>query len=186
MSAHVTHAEDNEWSAVASREGRDGFENTVLSSRSFPAKTIGGCHRQRERKIDLRGVTSQEVIASLLGKQLANRWEDTESIAGEHDDVLRLTLNGARNAGVGNKLDGVCATGVLGDTDVVVVGLSRNDVIDNVLENGTEADGIVNLGLLLGGKVNALGVASTLDVKNTVVRPDVLIITNQLTVGVGG
>jgi len=48
MDVHVTYVEDNEWSAVASREGRDGFENTVLSSRSFPTKMIGGCRGQRE------------------------------------------------------------------------------------------------------------------------------------------
>jgi hypothetical protein len=166
----MTYVEDNEWSAVASREGRDGFENTVLGSRSFPAKPVSECHMRNEvGNVGLRSVTGQEVVASLLGGQFADRREDTESVTSEHDDVLGLALDGARNASVGNKLDGVSTTGVLGDADIVVVGLARNDVIDDVLEDGTEADGIVDLGFLLGGKVNALGVAATLDVKDTVV-----------------
>lgn len=160
---------NNEWSAVTSREGRDGFENTVLSSRSFPVRTIIQLHMRSDRKTCLRGVTGQEVVASLFGRQLADRWEDTKSVAGEHDDILRLTLDEARDAGVGNEFDGVRATSVFGDANIVVVGFTRNDVIDHVLEDGTEADCIVDLGLLLGGKVYALCVASTLDVENTVV-----------------
>ena len=35
----MTYMKNDEWSTVASREGRDGFENTILSSRSFPAKS---------------------------------------------------------------------------------------------------------------------------------------------------
>lgn len=43
----------------------------------------------------------------------------------------------------------------------------------------------MDIGLLLGRQTNALGVATTLDVKDTAVRPAVLVITNQSTVGVG-
>ena len=63
----ATYVEDNERSTVASREGGDGFENAVLSSRGFTVKTISRCHIRRW-KIRLRGVTSQEVVASLLGR----------------------------------------------------------------------------------------------------------------------
>ena len=124
---------------------------------------------QTDRNIGLRCVTGQEVVASLLGGQFADRREDAESVTGEHDDVLGLALDGARNASVGNKVDGVSATGVLGDADIIVVGLARNDVVYDVLEDGTEADSVVDLWLLFGRKVDALGVAATLDVEDTVV-----------------
>ena len=137
------------------------------------------------KEICLRGVTGQEVVASLLSSQLADRWENAESVASEHDDVPGLTLDNTRNTSVGNELDGVRAPSVLGDADVVVVGFTRNDIVDNVLKDRTKPDGVVDLRLLLGGKVDALGIAPTLDVENTVVRPDVLIIADQLTVGVG-
>ena len=165
----VTYVEDDERGAVAGREGWDGFENTILGSRSFPAKTIGQSRIHIDRKIGLRGVTGQEMVTSLLRSQLTHRREHAERIASEHDDVLWLTLDGARNASVGNELDGVRATSILGDADIIVIGFTRSDVVDDVLEDGTETDGIVDLGLLLGGKVNALGVASTLDVENAVV-----------------
>ena len=126
-------------------------------------------HRETDGEGGLRSVTSQEVIASLLGRQFADRWENTESIAREHDNVLGLTLNNARNAGVGDELDRVCATGILGDADIIVVRLASYNVIDDVLEDGTKTDGVVDLGFLFGGKVDALGVTSTLDVENTIV-----------------
>ena len=165
----ITYMKNNERSAVASREGRNGFEDTVLSPRSFPTRTVSRCYGRTDRVVCLRGVTGQEVVASLLGGQFTDRWENTESIAGEHDDVLGLTLNYTRNASVGDELDRVSATGILGDADIVVVGLTSRDVVDDVLEDGTKTDGTIDLGLLLGGKVNALGVASALDIENTVV-----------------
>jgi hypothetical protein len=64
------------------------------------------------------------VVASLLGGQLADRREDTESITGEHDDILGLPMDHAGDASVGDELDGVRATGVLGDADIVVIGLA--------------------------------------------------------------
>ena len=109
------------------------------------------------------------MVASLFGGQFADRREDTESVASKHDDVFWLTLDDTRNASVGNKVDGVSATGVLSDTNIVVVGLARKDVVDNVLKDGTETDSIVDLGFLLSGKVDALGVAATLNVEDTVV-----------------
>ena len=109
------------------------------------------------------------MVAGLLRGQLADRRENAESVAGEHDDVLGLALDDTRNTGVGNELDGVSATCVLGDADIIIVGLARNNVIDNVLKDGTETNGTVDLGLLLSRQVDALGVASTLDVENTVV-----------------
>ena len=122
-----------------------------------------------DEKIGLRSVTGQEMVTSLLRGQLTHGREHAECITSEHDNVLWLTLDDARNASVGNELDGVRATSVLGDADIIVVGFTRDDVVDDVLEDGTETDGTVDLGLLLGGKVNALGVASTLDVENAVV-----------------
>ena len=46
MGVRITHVEDDERSAVTSREGGDGFENTVFGSRSFPVKTVSECHRR--------------------------------------------------------------------------------------------------------------------------------------------
>lgn len=97
------------------------------------------------------------------------------------DDVSGLAGGHAGELGVGDELDGVGTTSVLGDTSVLVVGFSGRVVVlctslvnergeewmrthGNVLEDGSELDGTVDFGLLLGVESNALGVASSLDV----------------------
>jgi len=145
----ATGVEDNERSAIAGREGWDRLQNTILSPWGF------------------RGVTGQEVVAGLLWRQFADGWQDTESIAGQHDDIGGLAINHARNLSIGNVLDGICATSVFSDADIVVVGASGGWVVDDVLEDAAELDSVENIRLLFSGKVDALGVASTLDVEDT-------------------
>jgi len=126
----VVGVEDDEGGAVAGRESGDGLEDTIFSSWRF------------------RCVTSQEVVASLLGGELANGWQHTESITGQHDDVAGVVLAQARNACIGDVLDRVCATCVFRDGDIVVVGDAREGVVDDVFEDGAEADGVEDFGFL--------------------------------------
>jgi hypothetical protein len=128
----------------------------------------------------LRGITSKEVVARLLWGELRDRGQHTVRVASEHNDVLRGALNIAGYPSIGNKLDRVCAACILRDRDIVVVGLAVCYVEDDVLEDGTEADGIVDLRLLFSGEVDALGIAPALDVEDTRIRPHVLVVANQL------
>ena len=130
-------------------------------------------------KGDSRGVASQEVVRGLLRRELRNRGEHTERIAGEHDDVLGLRLDEARDLRVRDELDRVRAARVLRDRHVVVVGHARRGVVHDVLEDRAEADRVEDLGLLLRGQVDALGVAAALNVEDTSVRPDVFVVTNK-------
>lgn len=126
------------------------------------------------------------MVLSLFGGEAGYGGEDTESIASEHDDVGGLTVGDTWDLRVGDVLDRVGTTGVLGDGDVVVIGYTVGGVVDDVLEDRTEFDGTVDLGFLLGTEVDALGVASTLNVEDTGVGPDVLVVADQQSVGVGG
>lgn len=139
--------ENDEGRGVAGRKGRDGLEHAVFCPRGF------------------RGVTGQKVIGRLLGGKLAHGGQDAIRIAGEHDDILRLGIHQARNAGIGDKFNRVGAPGVLGDGGIVVVGLPGLWVVDDVFENGAETDGIEYFGLLLTGKVDTFGIAAAFDVK---------------------
>jgi hypothetical protein len=85
----------------------------------------------------------------------------------------------------GDELDRVGASGVLSDGDVVVVGLPIRRVVDDVLEDRSELDGVVDFGLLLLGQVDALGVAAALDVEDSSVGPDVLVVSDEQTFRVG-
>ena len=133
---------------------------------------------------DLGGVTAEEVVHGLLSGELGDGGEDTVGIAGEEDDGLGVTSHAVLLV-VGDVVDGVGHTTVLGLGDIVVVqrvvGLHHD-----VLEEGVTLDGVPNIGLLFLGEVDGLGVAAALEVEDTIVVPAVLIITNQETLGVGG
>lgn len=120
------------------------------------------------------------MVAGLLGSELGDGGENTIRVAGEHDNVLRLAIDDAGDASVGDKLYGIRTPGVLSDADIVVIRVTRGRIIDNILEDGAEADSVVNLGLLFAREVNTLGVAATLDIEDTRVRPDVFIVTDEL------
>ena len=128
----------------------------------------------------LRGITSKEVVARLLRGELRDWGQYTVRVASEHNDVLWSALNIAGYPSIWNKLDWVRAACILRDGDIVVVRLAGPYVEDDVLEDGAEADGIVDFRLLFSGKVDALGIAPTLDVEDTRIRPHVLVVANEL------
>jgi hypothetical protein len=86
---------------------------------------------------------------------------------------------------VRDELNRIRTARVLGDADIVIVGRTRSRVVDNILEDAAKADRVVDLGLLCGGKVDALRVTATLDVKDTRIRPNVLVITDEQTPRIG-
>ena len=166
--ASVAHGvEGQERLSEAGGEGGLGLGHTVLSTGH------------------LGGVTRDEVEHRLLGSELGDGREHTTGVAGEEDDVRGMLVGDAGHLGVLNVLDGVGATGVLGEGRVVVVDDTADGVEDDVLQDGSEPDGVENIRLLLGRETNALGVAATLDVEDTTVRPAVLVVTDQGTLGIG-
>jgi hypothetical protein len=133
----------------------------------------------------LGSVTRDEVEHGLGAVKLGDWRKDTASIASEEDDVAGHAGRQARNLSVADVLDGVGTSCVLSEGGVIVVDLTSLGVEDNVLEDGTVADGAVNIGLLLGREANGLGVATTLEVEDTAVTPAVLIVTDESTLRVG-
>lgn len=95
-----------------------------------------------------------------------------------------MLVRDAGNLGVLDVLNGVGATGVLGEGVIVVVNDTGGGVEDDVLQDGSEADSTEDVRLLLGGEANGLGVAATLDVEDALVAPAVLIVTDQSALGV--
>jgi hypothetical protein len=133
----------------------------------------------------LGGVTRDEVVHGLLGAELGDGREDTTGVACEKNDVGGVAAGDAGNLGVLDVLDGVCATSVLGEGGVIVVDDSGGGIENDVLEDGAELDGVENIGLLLGGEADALGVAAALNIEDALVAPAVLVVTDQGTLGVG-
>ena len=52
--------------------------------------------------------------------------------------------------------------------------------------NHAKLDGVVDIGLLLLGEVDALGIAAAFEVEDAVIGPAVLVVTDELAVGIGG
>lgn len=167
--AGIAHwVEGKERLGEARREGGLGFGDTVF----------GTGH--------LGGVARDEVEHGLLGGELGDWWEDTAGVAREEDDVGRVLLGDTWDQSVLDILNGVSAAGVLSEGGVVIVNDARLGIENNVLKDGSEADGVEDIGFLLGGEADTLGVASTFDVEDATVTPAVLVITDQGTLWVSG
>mmetsp|Transcript_29473 Transcript_29473/g.44710 ORF Transcript_29473/g.44710 Transcript_29473/m.44710 type:complete len:223 (+) Transcript_29473:424-1092(+) len=133
---------------------------------------------------NLGSVSTDEMVHGLVEGQLGDGREDTVSIAGKEDNVLGMSTLG-RQLNSLDVLQRIAASGVLSHVDVIVVdgsGLS-GEVLD-VLHDGTELDGVVDIGLILLGEANGLGVAAALNVENSIIAPHVLVISQQGSVGI--
>lgn len=156
---------DDEGLSVARGEGDGG-----LSDADFGTGGLG-C------------VSTDEVVHNLFLGQLRNRRENAKSIASKQNDVLGVSSNGG-DLSIGDEFEGIGATGVLSDRNVVVVNLAILLVKDDILQDGSEPDSSENFRLFLLCEIDALGIAATLNVENSVVCPDVLVITDQGTLGI--
>lgn len=125
------------------------------------------------------------MVTRLLGRQFGYRGKNTIRITRQHDDILWLTIHDTRNACIGNKLDRVRTARVLRDAHVVIVGVARRGVVHDVFENRAKADRVKDFGLFFAREVDAFSVAATFNVENTRVGPDMLVISDELSAGVG-
>lgn len=64
-----------------------------------------------------------------------------------------MRVSDARDERIRDVFDGVGTAGVLGEVDVVVVGQTIGGVVNDVLEDRAEADGVVDFGFLLNWNV---------------------------------
>lgn len=99
-----------------------------------------------------------------------------------------MTTDG-RDLDVSNVLEGVGDSCVLSLRGIVVVDGSWSAFIrvaDGVLNDGAESNSVENIRFLIAGKPVAFGVAATFDVENVVISPDVLIVTDKESLGIGG
>src|SRR5581483_6843760 len=149
---------NKKWSAKTGREGRLRFGHAHLS----PG--------------DLCGVAADEVVHRMRWRQRANGRQHAESIACEKNHIGRMSGN-AWDLCVLDELDWVRAPGVLGDGCVGVIDIVVL-VQNNVLQHGTKTERLKNVGLAFRCKINRLGITTAFDVENSVVAPNMLIVTD--------
>lgn len=124
--------EDNEGLTVTCGESGRRLDDTIFSTGS------------------LGSVTSNEVVLSLFESKSGDGRKDTEGIATEHNDVGGLTVCDTGDLGIRDVLNGVGASSVLGDGNIVVVRFAIGRVVDNIFEDGAELDGIEDFRFLKG------------------------------------
>ena len=132
----------------------------------------------------LAGVAGDEVVHGRVLIQTGDGRQHAEGVGRQEDDGLGQAAH-AGDGGGGDVVHRVADSGVLGEAAVEVIGMARL-VQDHVLHHRAEADGAVDLRLLLLLQTDALGVAAALDVEHALVGPAVLVVADQRPVRVGG
>jgi len=155
-----------EWCTEASRESGGWFGDAHLGSSN------------------LSGVAGNEVIHSLLFAKLGDGWKHAEGIAGEEDDIGRVSRD-TGNESVVDELDRVSSTGVLRERSVVEINVVVF-VVHHIFEDSTIVERVVNIRLGFLGKIDRFGVAAAFDIEDAGVGPDVLVVSDKLAGGVGG
>ena len=134
---------------------------------------------------DLGGVSGNEVVGGLLWREPRNGREHAKGVAGQENDVLRVTSPRVSRAVV-DEFDWVGATRVLRLARVVEV-RHASVIEDDVFQDRTEATGgPKDGGLIFFGEVDELGVAAALEVEHAVGTPPVFIVAHQGALWVGG
>src|SRR5829696_5237358 len=133
---------------------------------------------------ELGSVAREEIVGGLGRREGAYGGQHPEGIGGQEEDRRRMEALafGDRARYV---LQWVGDAGVLRQHAVGVVHLARATVHHYVLEHGPKADGIPYLGFLLGTQVYRLRVAAALEVEDPRIGPAVLVVPDQVPLGVG-
>ena len=133
----------------------------------------------------LGGEARQEVVLGLLLGQLGYRGQHAEGIGGQEDHLVGVTRFGDRLDDVLDVIDGVGDPGVFGFAAVIKIHTAvRAD--NHVFQQRIATDGVVDVRLGFLGELDGLGVAAPFEVEYAVVVPAVLVIADQLTLGIGG
>src|ERR1044071_2823864 len=90
-----------------------------------------------------------------------------------------------RDLRVLNKLDRVRAARVLRNADIGEIDAA---IIfeDDIFQNRAETQRLKNIRLAFRSKVDRLGVTTPFDIEDAVIRPDMLVITDQMTFRISG
>ncbi|CAI8760341.1 NAD-specific glutamate dehydrogenase [Pseudomonas sp. IT-P294] len=130
------------------------------------------------------GVAGKEVVGRLFFAEDRDWRQNAGQVAGQEDHSVWLATEVFLGT-LGNVLQRVGCTAVLGQADIGVVGVLG--VIDNdVFQDSAVLDGFPDNRLVLLGEVDALGIATAFDVEHHAFAPTVLVVTDQVTAFVGG
>src|SRR5260370_36801408 len=91
----------------------------------------------------------------------------------------------AGDYGVLDEIHGICSAGVFGLAVVVVIGNACVRIERHIFENAAEAQRVPDLRFVFLRELDALGVASALEVEDAVGAPSVLVVADQVARRIG-
>ena len=80
----------------------------------------------------------------------------------------------------------VAGSGVLSDADAVVIDNTGTGNKLNIFEDSSELYGIENFGFFFWGETHAFSIAAAFDVENSLLCPDMLVVTDKVTISDSG
>lgn len=136
----------------------------------------------------------------LFAGEFADWWENTTSIAGKKDNVGWVVVGDAGNQGILNILNRISArkvsfqsndlkridkpSSVLSQGRVIIIDDTGLGIKNNILKDRTESNSIENIRLFFSRQTNAFGIATSLNIEDTIVTPAVLVVSDQSTLGI--
>lgn len=84
--------------------------------------------------------------------------------------------------GVLNEFERIWSSGVLSNWDIIVVNFFSMLIKNDVLKDCSESDSVVDFRLFFFAEVDAFGVAASFDVEDSVVGPDMFVVTDQISI----
>lgn len=128
---------------------------------------------------DFGSVARQELEVGLVVIELGHWGKNTLCVAGQEDDVSGMGTPGWQ-LHILQKVQWEGGSGVGGDGRVIEIDLSGMGVETSILDDTTVADGVIDFRLHSAVQVDNLGIASSFNVEDSIVRPASFIISNDL------
>ena len=88
----------------------------------------------------------------------------------------------SRDLGVINELQRITGSCVLGNGSTMIVDLPSTSNEIDILKDSAEPDSVVNFRLFVFAESHTLSIATSFDVENSLVSPDVLVVSNELAI----
>ena len=108
------------------------------------------------------------MIHGLIGIKSADWRQDPEGVAGEENDVIRMSGN-AGNFCIRDVFDRIGSARILCNAGIIIVYSAAVRIIYDIFQNRSEVYGPVNFRLLLLTEVDSFGVAASFYIDDTLI-----------------
>ena len=114
--------------------------------------------------------------------ELGDGGQDPEGIARQKDHVAGMDVHLGWDKCIWDEMKRVCTASVLREGHIIIVYFAFPFVEYHVLQHAAKANRIENLRLFFPGQIDALGIAATLNIEDTLGCPNMLVVADEFSV----